>query len=335
MEKNTRMTLADLGAKLGLSTATISLALRNNLTIAEETRKRVREAAREFGYIYNRQAASLRTSSSGMIAIGFNDITNPYFAEMFNAIEKELEPTGQTLLLGTYNENLERQRKVFQTLSEHRPDGIIMTPASGTVAADFDILNDNNIPIVQISRYIKSANYDCVRSEDALGTQTALQFLFDTGHKHIGFIGGNLKASTGYHRHTAYKTMMEASGLQPLIYEGATTREVGYKGLVEVLLREPRLTACLCFNDLTAFGALLALKNHNREAGVNFSLIGCDDVNEATLWSPALTTLKNFQDQMGAKAAELLLQRIKEPNRPMSHITIAPQLVIRGTTCSV
>ena len=91
-------------------------------------------------------------------------------------------------------------------------------------------------------------------------------------------------------------------------------------------------TAAICFNDLTAFGAMLGLRHRGLEAGADFSLIGCDDVQEAAQWYPALTTLKNFQDDMGRKSAELLLARIADPSAPPQRVLLTPELIVRGTT---
>ena len=91
-------------------------------------------------------------------------------------------------------------------------------------------------------------------------------------------------------------------------------------------------TAAVCFNDLTAFGAMLGLRHRGLEAGSDFSLIGCDDVQEAAQWYPGLTTIKNFQDEMGRKTAEMLIRRIADPSAPPQRAVLTPELVVRGTT---
>ena len=131
-----RVTLQVIADELAVSTATVSLALRDSPVVALETKQRVQRLARDLGYIYNRSAASLRTARTNMVAVGFHDITNPYFAELLAAIEDAAMAVGRTILLGTYGESLERQERVLRTLKEYRPDGMILCAAGGTTAAD-------------------------------------------------------------------------------------------------------------------------------------------------------------------------------------------------------
>ena len=127
-----RVTLQIIADRLSVSTATVSLALRDSPLVAEATRQRVREIAREMGYSYNRSAAALRTDRTNIIGVGFHDITNPYFAELLSAIEATIADFGRSLLLGTYAEDLQRQERVLNSLAEYRPDGMILCSAGGS-----------------------------------------------------------------------------------------------------------------------------------------------------------------------------------------------------------
>jgi LacI family transcriptional regulator len=128
---------------------------------------------------------------------------------------------------------------------------------------------------------------------------------------------------------------MKALGLsihESWLFEGFGTRDTGFSGIHAVLDMPGAPTAAACFNDLVAFGAMLGLRHRNREAGKDFSLVGCDDVSEARQWYPGLTTIQNHQGLMGSKAAELLLDRIADPDRATERILIPPTLIIRGST---
>lgn len=334
-DRRDRVTLQRLATALGLSTATISLALRDSQVVAEATRERVREAAREHGYVYNRSAASLRTARTNILAVGFHDITNPYFAELLTAIEEAAARAGRTILLGTYAENLERQTRMLATFREYRPDGIVFCPAGGTLPEPvLDIVADG-IPVVQVSREVEGIGLDFVGSDDARGAAIAVDHLVALGHRRIGMIGGTATISTGKWRHRSYRESLARHGLPfdpDLIFHGFGTRETGLKGLLHLLDRPDPPTAAVCFNDLTAFGAMLGLRHRGREAGRGFSLVGCDDVKEAAQWFPGLTTIRNRQDEMGARAADLLLKRIADPGAPTERILLEPSLVVRGTT---
>lgn len=331
-----RVTLQLIADRLAVSTATVSLALRDSPLVAEATRIRVRELARDMGYRYNRGAAALRTDRTNIVGVGFHDITNPYFAELLSAIEQTTTAQGRSVLLGTYGEDLERQQRVLDTLAEYRPDGMILCPAAGSTLESLRPLIDAGIPIVQLSRELTGLELDFVGSDDRHGTLQAMDHLIGLGHRRIAFICASEEISTGRNRYLTYREVLERHGLSfdpALVYFGIGTRENGLKGIQQVLdVGEPP-TAALCMNDIAAFGAMLGLRHRGREAGRDFSIVGCDDVREAAQWFPALTTVNNFQNEMGAKSAQFLLNRIAEPAAPLQRLTLTPKLIVRGTTC--
>ncbi|MFN3670890.1 MAG: LacI family DNA-binding transcriptional regulator [Bosea sp. (in: a-proteobacteria)] len=330
-----RVTLQIIANHLAVSTATVSLALRGSPLVAEATRARVQTIAREMGYSYNRSAASLRTDRTNILAVGFHDITNPYFAELLAAIEETATSHGRSILLGTYAENLGRQDRVLTTLKEYRPDGMILCAAAGSEAADFTHLLEAGLPIVQLSREIPGLALDFVGSDDRHGTVLAVEHLLGLGHRRIAFLGESQRISTGRNRFKGYCETLARHGLPldaSIVYSAQGTRENGLKGIQAVLAADEPPTAAVCFNDLTAFGAMLGLRHCGLEAGRDFSLVGCDDVQEAAQWYPALTTIKNFQDEMGRKSAEFLIERIADPLAPPRRLTLTPELIVRGST---
>jgi LacI family transcriptional regulator len=329
------VTLLMIADHLSVSTATVSLALRGSPLVAETTRTRVQQIAREMGYSYNRSAASLRTDRTNILGVGFHDITNPYFAELLVAIEETAAAHGRSILLGTYAENLDRQLRVLNTLKEYRPDGMIICAAGGSTPETFAHLLAAGVPLVQLSREIPGLDLDFVGSDDRHGTLQAFAHLYDLGHRRIAFLGASQAISTGRNRYAGYRAALEQHGLAydpRLVHTAFGTRENGLKGIRAVLDAPEPPSAAICFNDLTAFGAMMGLRHYGLEAGSDFSLVGCDDVQEAAQWYPALTTIRNFQDEMGRKSAEFLIQRIADPAAPSRRLLLTPELVVRGTT---
>lgn len=330
-----RVTLQLLAEHLAVSTATVSLALRGSPLVADATRERVQVAARELGYSYNRSAASLRTDRTNILGVGFHDITNPYFAELLAAIEETATTHGRSILLGTYAEIRERQERVLQTLKEYRPDGMIICAASGSRAQDFDRLIAAGVPMVQLAREIAGLELDFVGSDDRHGSILATEHLIGLGHRRIAYLSNSEEISTGANRYAGYRETLARHGLpldKAIVWPGYGTRENGFRGVHAVLDVADPPTAAVCFNDLTAFGAMMGLRHRGLEAGRDFSLVGCDDVQEAALWYPALTTIKNFQTDMGRKSAEFLLERIADPAAPTRRLYLTPELVVRATT---
>lgn len=330
-----RVTLQIIADHLIVSTATVSLALRGSPLVAESTRIKVQQIAREMGYSYNRSAASLRTDRTNILGVGFHDITNPYFAELLAAIEETAAAHGRSILLGTYAENLERQDRVLSTLKEYRPDGMIICAAGGSTAETFGQMIAAGLPLVQLSRELPGLDLDFVGSDDRHGTLLAMEHLIGLGHRRIAFLGESKLISTSSNRYGGYREALARNGLPldpGIVYSASGTRENGLRGIQAVLDAHDPPTAAVCFNDLTAFGAMLGLRHRGREAGADFSIVGCDDVQEAAQWYPALTTIKNFQEEMGRKSAEFLIARIADPDAPTRRLLLTPELVVRGTT---
>jgi LacI family transcriptional regulator len=333
-----RVTLQAIADHLVVSTATVSLALRDSPLVADTTKFRVQKIAREMGYSYNRSAASLRTARTHILAVAFHDVTNPYFAELLAAIEEKAMASGLSILLGTYCEDIERQDRVLGTLREYRPDGMILSAAGGTTVERLGDIVSAGIPVIQLSREIDGSGFDFVGSDDRLGVRLGMRHLLDLGHRRIAMLGGVDQISTGRLRHQGYREALAEAGLPfdpELVFHGFGTRETGLLGVRQVLSVANPPTAAMCFNDLTAFGAMLGLRHLGKEAGRDFSLVGCDDVKEAAQWYPALTTLHNHQDEMGRSAAALLLRRLADPHAPQKRIVLRPTLQVRGTTVRI
>ena len=178
------------------------------------TRDRIKEHARAIGYIYNRRAASLRTSRSGIVGVVVHDIMNPFFAEILRSIESELDRSRQTFILSNHYDQLEKQRKFIDTLLQLGADGVIMSPAIGTPPEDILIAEENGLPAVLIARNVEGAEVPVFRGDDAYGTALATNHLISLGHKRIAMIGGTDQTSTGRDRYQGYVDAMEAAGLE-------------------------------------------------------------------------------------------------------------------------
>ncbi|MGU3494397.1 LacI family DNA-binding transcriptional regulator [Xanthobacteraceae bacterium A53D] len=330
-----RVTLQRLAEELGLSTATVSLALRDSPVVADATRLKVREAARARGYVANRGAAALRTARTNIIGIGLHDIINPSFTELLAALEDALTAAGKTVLLGVSQEDVARQARTLGTLAEYRPDAFIVSPAAGSGVDDLKALAASGIAVVQVTREVEGSGFDFAGSDDVAGVALAVAHLVELGHRRIGMIGAFPAASTGRRRMAGYEAGLAAAGLPldpALVAEGPGLRETGRAGILKLLALPDPPSAAVCFNDLNAFGALMGLQAAGLTAGRDFSLVGYDDVGEAALWHPPLTTVFTRIPEYGALAAGLALARIAEPGRPVERAVLTPRLVVRDTT---
>ena len=328
------VTLLDIANELGLSRATVSLVLRNSPRVAEATRDKVLEAFKRQGYVYNRHAAGMRSNKTQTVAIVVNDVTNPYFSTLVRSVEATLSKQGFITFLGNTDESTDRQTRFLETVRQHNIDGIIVCPTESTNATEMRQLLAWGIPCVFASRYVRGLEADFVGPDNKRGMTLATSHLISLGHKRIAMIGGLDRSSTGRDRVEGYHEALQAARIKSddrLVVPSQLTREEGKRIITELLKMKNPPTAAVCGNDIIAFGVMLGLRAQGIEPGVDFGVVGFDDVPEAALWEPPLTTVQILQDKIGETAAELLLDRMSEPSRAPTRIISEPSLVIRRT----
>ncbi|ADZ69236.1 LacI family DNA-binding transcriptional regulator [Polymorphum gilvum] len=330
-----RLTLGDIAEQLGISTATVSLALRDSPLVAEDTRRRVKETAHRIGYIYNRSAASLRTARTQIVGVAVHDILNPYFAEIFSALEDVLEAEGQMVFICNHRDDVARQRAFIDMLLQHRADGLILCPSVGTSAEEINRLVEQGIPVTLVCREVPGAHAPCVRGDDAKGAHTVTRHLIEQGHRKIAMVGGRRASSTGRDRHGGWRRALEEAGLDPerqIDIPELMTQADGRAVVPQVLDHADRPTAVMCFNDLIALGMMPELRRRGVEPGRDMAVTGYDDIDGAASRTPALTTVRNHPDEIGRLAAWTLLRQIAGEQVPDTLILIEPDLRVRDSS---
>lgn len=330
-----KIKLSTIADSLGVSTATVSLALRDSPLVAEATRERIKDEARTLGYIYNRRAASLRTRRSGIVGVCVHDIMNPFFAEILKSIETELDRSRQTFLLSNHYDDLEKQRTFVDTLLQLGADGVILSPAIGTPKDDITALVGNGLPVVLIAREVEGADVPIFRGDDAWGISLATNHLISLGHRRIAMIGGTDQTSTGRDRFRGYLNAMDKAGLKvepEWRIAGPRTKQGGFEAAPQFLALKNRPTAVVCWNDLVAIGLMNGIARAGLTTGIDVSVTGYDDLEEASIATPALTTVWNGQREVGRRAARALLDQLNGAEGHGGQELIHPELRIRQST---
>jgi LacI family transcriptional regulator len=327
-----KLTLKDIARHAEVSPSTVSLVLRDSPLVAESTRSKIRATIDELGYVYNRGAANLRSRRSKTIGVVVSEITNPFYAELVAGIDVVMDRTGWIAFFATSSESPERQARFIQRIREQNVDGIILTAAEGTEPEFIARLQGWRIPCVQALRRVGDETSDYVGPDYRMGVSLAVEHLIALGHKRIAFIGGARRISALRERLAGYRAAMKRHGLEaePVISCPAT-REQGARAIREALATPDPPTAAVCYNDLTAFGVILGLQEAGRQPGVDFNLVGFDNIAEAALSRPALTTIAVEPRQIGQEVAELMLRRIADPNGRPEQVILPPRLIIRDT----
>ncbi|WP_088104456.1 LacI family DNA-binding transcriptional regulator [Halalkalibacter urbisdiaboli] len=336
-KKRQRVTLQQVAEHAGVSRATASLIVRNSPNISEPTRKKVLESMRELGYVYDRVAANLRSQRSNTIGLIITDVANPFFAELLVGVHHTLEADGYTVILGTTFDLDHKQEQLLSTMLEHRVGGVILCPVSKSDPETLNRLAQWDIPIVLAVREIPGVEYDYVGINYKAGTEMALNHLIKKGHRRIAFLGGLSESSAWQARKQGYCHALEQAGIEideSLIVESAAAREGGAESINVVLQNQNPPTAVFCFNDLVAFGVMEGLREKGLTPGKDIDVVGFDNVREAALTNPSLTTISSFARLIGSNAAELLHKRILNSELERKHIILEPELEVRDSTGS-
>ncbi|MBB5573157.1 MULTISPECIES: LacI family DNA-binding transcriptional regulator [Rhizobium] len=327
-----RVTVIDIAHAAGVSKSTVSLVLQGSSLVNEATRAKVNAVIRELGYVYNRGAANLRQAKSKIVGIVVNDLTNSFFAELAVGVDMVVQSAGYVQFLSNTGESIDRQREVVASMREHGISGLIVSPARGTEAADFKSLTNAGIPVVIVVRNIPGAKVSSLVSDNFAGASAAVEHLAGLGHRRIAFMGGFANTAVFAERLGGYRDALAKAGIafdDDLVVATAPSRAGGVEAVGRAMLLANKPTAAVCFNDAVAFGVCDGLRARRLEPGVDFAVVGFDDVIEAESAVPALTTVSVDPQGMGRRAAQLLLKQINSGKVEAEAIVSAVRLVVR------
>jgi len=330
--KPRNITLNDIAISLGVSKATVSLAINGDSRVADKTRRKILCKIEELGYVYNRGAAGLSTGQSNTIGLAVHDITNPYFAEVCAECEAILSHNNKLAFLCNTRESLDHQEKFIQALIEHQAEGLILSPAEGTTLQSLKSIFVRKLPTVMIARYIEGAKLDFVGNDGILAFETVTEHLIKQGHSRIAMIGGGQQTTVSQHRRTGFFNALQKHDIEidhSLIMNCSTSPKGGEEAINYLLGHNRPPTAVVCFTDLVAVGVLSSLYRKGLTPGRDLAVASCDDIEEADRGYAQLTTMKTRKGEIGRKAAELLIRRINEPKAPVKHLHLKSELVIR------
>ncbi len=330
-----RVTLRTVAAQAQVSTGTVSMVINGNPLVAKSTREHVLRTILETGYVYDRSAAQLRKKRSSFVGAAICNLLNPFFAEVAAGIESTLADAGKRLVLGNADEVLAKQERFFETLREHQVEGVLWMPAIGTKPSFVKRVLTWKIPIVMVSRYVTGVNVDYVGHDNRTATIMVAEHLLALGHRRIAFIGANAGVSSGRDRVAGFLECMAKARLavpKSHIVSCEGTREAGFHAIQRLMLAKEPPTAVVSYNDVVAFGVMLGLRKIGLEPGRDCSVVGSDDMSEAALWQPALTTMAIDARRIGTEAAGLIEQRIAHPDAPPRHVLLPPHLVVRASS---
>ncbi len=330
LQRRGTATLREVAAHAGVSKSTVSLVVRNSPLVAAATRARVAAAMREVGYVYNRGAATMRSSRTDMVALVVPQIDNPFFGELTAGAGDALDRAGFVSFLANTAENPDRQERFLERMREHSVDGIVMVLAAGTPPELVRRLRTWAVPCVQVMRHVLVKETDYVAPDYRLATDMMIGHLVGLGHRRIAFIGGAVPVSVTRERKRAFGAVMRHHGLDDsLVFPCQSNFGAGAAAIREVFAAAEPPTAAMCYNDIVAMGVTAGLSEMGMRAGADFAVVGFDDIAEAAAWSPPLTTVATDPRRIGEEAAKLLIRRIADPYGSSERVVLPPRLVLR------
>ena len=327
-----RPTLASVAKEAGVSIPTVSQVLRGTGRISVKTRERVLKTAERLHYVPDQRAAAMRSGMNHEIGFVINQLGNPFNAEVIGGVVDLLEDEGYLVSVLDTRDDAARQDRQIEAFIRHGRGGLLWVPAMETSDATFEMLAKRGIPVVTFLRHLRD-DIDHVGIRNAEATSRATAYLADLGHERIAYLGGTEMTSVRAGRIAGYEGILSERGLRAgVIWPSADNKLAGLDAMLALHAAHPSVTAVVCNGDMVAIGACLGLQREGLRPGADVSVIGFDDVQDAAVATPPLTTMAVSPYRLGRKLARTLHDRIREPDMPISVSEISANLIVRGTT---
>lgn len=330
-------TLRDVAEQAGVHPATASRALNpeTRRLVNDATAERVLRVARALGYRPNPIARSLKTARSASIGVIIPDLTNPLFPPIVRGIEDVLAPAGYNAWIANTDNHPEREAAQVESMRSRHVDGLIIATARLEHPL-VERLAGEGMPLVLVNRRLAGSAVPSVTGDDATGVALAMRHLVDLGHRRIAHLAGPQDTSTGLHRLRAYQQALHDHGLDadPALVAvcAAWTEAEGATALGAMLDAGSPFTAVLAGNDLLALGCYDVLAERGLPCPEALSIVGFNDMPYIDKLRPPLTSVRIPHYEIGAEAARLLLDGLRDPHRHPRSVLMPLTLVVRQST---
>jgi LacI family transcriptional regulator len=328
-----RLTIKDVAEAAGVHPATASRALNPRLPgrISAETTQRVARAAAALGYVVDPLGRSLRTQRSATIGVLVPDLLNPFYPPLLRGIERTLRASGFEALIASTDNDVRREGELLDVFRARRCDGYLIASATRRDSSVADLVRGGQ-PVVLVNR-LTAAAAPSVTSDDAQGIRAAVEHLRGLGHTEIAHVTGPPRISVTATRERAFRAAMRDAGLTPrwIVRASEYTAAAGEKACA-ALLGRAGVTAVLAGNDMIAVGCYAAVDRHGLVCPRDISLVGINNMPLAEWLRPSLTTVAIPQEELGARAARMIVARIADPAAEVSGVSLPTTLVVRGST---
>jgi DNA-binding LacI/PurR family transcriptional regulator len=301
--------------------------------VASKVRDRVLRAVRSLGYQPNRLAQGLRNGHRKVVGVIIPDLQNPFFTGLVHGVETVLYAAGYTLLLGHSDGLAEREQTQLGLLRGEGVAGLVFIPGNDP-GANYEAIRTWQIATVAIDRSPCGLEVDFVCTNNREGMRQAVSHLISLGYKEIAMLNGPTGLSVTQQRLAGYQDAFRDAGIalrESLVIHSDFRQEGGQVAMTRLLDMAKPPRAVVVANNLMTLGALQVIHERGFRIPDDVAVVGFDDMPWATSLRPPLTAVAQPAEELGQTAAQLLLERIENPQRPVRQVVIANRLMIRAS----
>ncbi|GGP63273.1 LacI family DNA-binding transcriptional regulator [Saccharothrix coeruleofusca] len=335
-----QVTLAEVAQHAGVSLATASRVLNGSTRqVSDELRTRVLGSADELGYLPNAPAQALARNSSALLGLVVHDISDPYFSSIAAGVSRVAEAAGLVVVLGTTGRDPDREVELVHTLRAHRARALVIAgsrtadrAATARLAEELRAFTAQGGRVACVSQ--ARLGTDTVVAGNRAGARALARELAALGHRRFAVLGGPPDLLVARDRVAGFRAGLADAGLalpDRNVVHGGFTRDGGYAAVADLLAARTRATCVFVVNDVMATGAVAALRERGVVVPDDVSVAGFDDIPTLRDLVPALSTVRLPLEEMGERAARLVLD--EEHVTPRT-IRVAGEVVLRASTSS-
>jgi LacI family transcriptional regulator len=329
--------LKDIARDLGISTVTVSKVLRGNKDISEKTRTRVLKRMRELNYKPNMLARGLASGRTYTVGLVVPDLVHPFFAEFAKSLAGTLRGAQMALLLASSEENPHLEQQEIRTLLGRNVDVLLIASCQAQLKSFYE-LGDERTPFLLVDRNFPYLAAHFVGSDDYEIGRMATEHLISTGRRRIAHIGGRAMSPSverlrGY-RDTLRRHQLDSPEDRIVTRERVEEAgdEAGYQAMQELLKLRNRPDAVFCYNDLTAIGAMEAVRASGLAVPGDIAFVGTGNLRYSRYLRVPLTSVDQQPEVLGLRAGELALEVMTTPDLGSRSVLLSPRLVIRQSS---
>ena len=326
------ITIKDVAKKVNVSATTVSRVIHGNPKVSSEVREKVLKAIKDLNYVPNGNARAIIKKRTNVIGLVFTDISNPFYPPLLRGIENTINKSNFSLILCNTDEDPIKEEKFLRILLEKCIDGLIIVPTKSNVPF-LKTYEVRRIPIVCVDRIVENIKTDSVVVDNFHGAYIATQHLIQNGHKRIAIVGGDQGIYTISERLNGYLRALEEHNLSldaSLHAMGGFTIEDFVNSTIKLFSFPKPPTAIFSAGNLATVGIYIALNKLQKNIPKDVAVIGFDDLTWVEALNPPLTAVSQPIYQIGATAAQLLLQRLlNEGPKEKQNIVLNTTMILR------